>query len=132
MEARMRDRSLLGLALTVLFLMAATTPGTLYAQGGKAAPPVGEETLTTFAKAYVQIGIVRDEVGAELAKPGNKIDDAQQQLRERLRQQVAKIVQEHGMTEAEYAQLTLLVSTDDKQRQAFEAILARLTKGAPR
>jgi|SRR5687767_13649149 len=79
--------------------------------------------LTAYAKAFAAIAQVRDQVSAELAQPRNKKDEAQTQLHEKLREQIAKILQENGFTEDQYNRMTYVVSTDPVQRKAFDKLM---------
>lgn len=126
MEGNVRSRSiLLVVSLTLLGLI---VPASGEAQQPEP-QPIDEEMLTTYARAYTQIGDARDEIQAELARTANKTADAQSELQTRLRERVAGILGEHGLTEEEYADITFLISVNEAQRQAFAAILERLEEG---
>jgi hypothetical protein len=90
-------------------------------------PPMDRELLTTFAKAYVAIAQVRDQIQAELAKTSNKTPQAQQQLRDRLREQIEHVLHAHELTEDEFQRRTYLISADNEQRKTFDEIIAQLT-----
>jgi hypothetical protein len=114
------------LAAAVLILGLAT-PLAISAQQQTAAPTMDREVLTTFAKAYVAIAQVRDQIQAELAKTGNKTPQAQQQLRDKLREQIGHVLHQHQLTDAEFQRRTYLISTDNEQRKLFDEIIAQLT-----
>src|SRR5262245_14922108 len=84
------------------------------------AQSVTSEQLTTYTKAYVAIGKLRDQYEEEFAQPKNKKPEALQQLHDAYRQQIVKIIQDNGLTEQVYNQITFLISTQPAQRQAFE------------
>lgn len=107
----------LGLAL----LAALAFPVTVPAQEQHS--HITQEQLATFAKTYTAIAQRRDQAQAELAQPKNKKPEAQNQLHEKLRQDVAKIIKDHGLTEEQYRRLTYLVSTDPEVRKSFDQIL---------
>ena len=90
-------------------------------------PPMDRELLTTFAKAYVAIAQVRDQIQAELAKTSNKTPQAQQQLRDTLREQIEHVLHAHELTEDEFQRRTYLISADNEQRKTFDEIIAQLT-----
>jgi hypothetical protein len=116
--------------LPILLTFALCFPAGISAQqASQAAPPpaVDREVLTTFAKAYVAIGQVRDQIQAELAKTGNKTAEAQQQLRDKLREQIEHVLHTHQLTDEEFQRRTFLISTDNEQRKVFDEIMAQLT-----
>src|SRR5262249_5570985 len=56
--------------------------------------------------------------------------EVQEQLKDKVRVQVADILKAAGMTERDYQAKTYLVSTDQETRKQFDEIVAKLT-GAP-
>jgi hypothetical protein len=121
------------LSVPVLLVIALCVPTGLSAQQQQpppqqAAPPtVDREVLTSFAKAYIAIAQVRDQIQAELAKTGNKTPEAQQQLRDKLREQIEHVLHTHQLTNDEFQRRTYLISTDNDQRKVFDEIMAQLT-----
>jgi hypothetical protein len=91
-----------------------------------AVPTIGEEKLTAFAKAFTKISLLRDDVNNELGRTHDAQGKAQ--IREKLNQGIAAILQEHGITAAELQRLTFIISVDGKQREAFDKIVAGLEK----
>jgi hypothetical protein len=89
-------------------------------------PQVGVEQLTPYAKAHIAIMAVRDEFAAQLADERNKTTEAQAELRRAVKERIALVIQEHGMTEAEHRRITYVISVDAEQRAAFERIRAEL------
>lgn len=87
------------------------------------AQAVPQDRLEAYGKAYVEIGKLRDRFEAEFAEARNKKPEAQQQLRESLRQEVAKVLQRHALSEAEYHRITFAVSSEPEVRAAFDRIM---------
>ncbi|HSL69819.1 MAG TPA: DUF4168 domain-containing protein [Longimicrobiales bacterium] len=104
------------------FVLGALFAGVLHGQQPQA-PALAQEQLQTYAKAHAAIAQVRDRIQAELAQSQNKKDEAQKELHEKLRQQIAKILQDHGLTDAQYQQITYVISTDPAQRRALDEIM---------
>ncbi len=78
------------------------------------------DQLAKYTKAYVAIGLLRDQYEQEFAQQKNKKPEAQQQLHETYRAQIVKIITDNGLTEQQYNQITFQISTDPEQRKAFE------------
>lgn len=134
MELRARHQSVRRLVLLSVALVATAFPEAAHGQdpaAGQAGKQtqIGQQKMTAYAQAYVQIGAARNEIQAQFAEGGNKTPEAQAQLRENLRQRVSQILQEHSMTREEYQRITLIVSTDQAQRDAFNQVVARLNGG---
>jgi hypothetical protein len=110
----------------VLVFVLLGIPARLPAQQQPPPTPVTQEHLTTYAKAYAAIGVLLEQVHAELAKAQNKTAEAQKQLRENLKQNTTKILRDHGLTDEQYAHITYVISTDPERRTAFEELLAQL------
>lgn len=118
----MRRISLRGPVFIALAWATLTLPPCLQAQNPPQAAP-NKEQLTTYAKAHAAIALIRDQIQAELAQPQNKKDEAQQALHEKLRQSIAKVLQENGYTDQQYQRLTFVVSTDPEQRRVLDDIM---------
>jgi hypothetical protein len=114
----MRRGSLPGLTLLAVILL---MPVALTAQEQHA--HVTQDQLTVFAKAYTAISQRRDQAQAEFAAPKNKKTEAQDQLHEKLRLDIAKIIQDHGLTEDQYKRITYAVSTDLELRKSFDLLM---------
>jgi len=112
------------LVLMVLGLGAAAAPAAL---PGQEVMAVSEEKLAVFAKTYVEIGRVRDEIQAQLANGRNKNAEAQQELRATLKERVERIIADSGLSAEEHKRITYLISVDDGVREAFEKALAQAT-----
>src|SRR4051794_1742192 len=94
------------LALTVAFapVSAAQTQQAAaqdHSQHG-AAPVMSKAEVESFAKVEVAIGMARDSAQARLAMTRNKKDETQRALRDSLAMQIAGILRQAGMTEADY------------------------------
>jgi len=84
---------------------------------------VQQAKLEAYAEAYLAIGKLRDTFEAEAAEARNKKPEAITQLQEKLRQDVATVLEQHGLTNDEYAHITFVVSSDAATRRAFDKIL---------
>lgn len=123
---RMRQVSLGGLFLIALCL-GSVTPGSIRAQDQKADTTIDEARLTTYAKAFVAIAVVRDSAYAALAMPRNKTNELQRELRDKLHKEIGQILKAQGITAEQYAHITYVIATDENRRKTFEEMLARLT-----
>ncbi len=118
----------------LLALLGTVTPAALSGQETRVdTAGIDEARLTAYAKAFIAISAARDSVGTELVLPRNKKPEVQLELREKLREHVARVLREHHLTQDEYNRITYAVSSDARQRQAFDGIMARLVpRQAPR
>lgn len=89
------------------------------------------DSMTAFAKAWVAVTEIRDKAHAEMANPRTKKIEDQDRLRDQLRKDIAAALKAHGFTQQAFDRLTMLVSSDDGQRKAFEAMVADLTNKKP-
>ena len=87
---------------------------------------LSQAQLTAYATAFAAITAVREKTHAEMALPRNKTDETQRDLREKLHKQVDQILKEQNLTQAQFAKITYVISSDAAQRKTFEAILARI------
>jgi len=122
---RMRRVSL-GVLTAVLLSLGGVTSAAAQATEQKPDSVLSEAQLIAFAKAYVAIGVARDQMHAELALPRNKTNELQRELREKLQKQVEQILKEQNLTQEQFARITYAISTDPAQRKSFDAMLARL------
>ncbi len=129
-------RAALCAALTAPLILMLLTPSSLKAQQPPGRPAqaqrpkevqIGEEKLRAFAAAHVKISSARDERYNELGRTHEAQGKAQ--IRERLNQRIAQILQEHALTKEQYQRITFVISVDARQREAFEKIVAELTRG---
>ena len=108
---------------------------TAFAQAPKTAAASEQQALSAkeiaeLAKLHVAISVVQDSADAQLAEPRNKTPQAQQQLREKFRADVAAVIERNGLTETEYKRRRFLVSSNQGSRAAFDTLVANLT-GTP-
>lgn len=123
----MRLVSLAGLVLVALSLET-ITPRSMAAQEQRVDTlAIDEARLVAYAKAFVAIGLARDQAHADMALPKNKTLEEQKVLRDTLHARIGKILSENGLTEEQYARITHAISTEGHRRKAFEEIVARLT-----
>lgn len=95
-----------------------------------AAAKLTKDDLTALAKVQLAITAAHDSIGVQMALPGNKKAQVQDELQGKVRTQVADILKRAGMTDHDYQSKTFLVSTDQETRKQFDEIIAQLT-GAP-
>jgi hypothetical protein len=94
-----------------------------------ATAPAADAELTQFAKAYVAVGLVRDDYSAQMALPKNKTIELQTQLKEDYRKKVEAVVQAAGLTMAAYHRIEFSISVDPARRAALDQILAAAQNG---
>jgi hypothetical protein len=122
MEARVNVRQL---ALSLSFLALA---GTADAQAAKAT--LSAEEIKTLAGIEVAIGKVRDSLDLQLALARNKKDETQLALRQKMATDVAAILKNNGMSDADYRRKTFIVSSDQAARKVFDSLVVVIS-GAP-
>ena len=122
-RAAFRGLGFLLFALLISVPAAAQTPDT-------ATPPaaLSREVIAAYAKTYVAVSAARDAVHLELAQARNKTPQAQTQLQQKLRDQIAQVLKDNSVTEEEYQRLTAIVASDPGTRRIFDTIIAELTK----
>lgn len=91
---------------------------------------LSHDELMTLVKAHVAIGVAHDSTDAQLAQMKNKKPEAQQALRDQLSAQIATILKQNGLTQADYERKIYLVSTNADVRKEFDAAVAQAT-GVP-
>jgi hypothetical protein len=116
-----------GLLVLGLGFGALATPSTALSQEAATAAGIPTDKLEPFARAHIAIDQVRDRANAEFADPRNKKNEVQENLRDKLREDVRKVLKEHNLTEAEFDRFTMAVSSDTAQRRAFDALVAQLS-----
>ena len=122
--------SFLGIAAAAALLNGASGQLSAQVPQGQAAPTMSREEIANYAKVQIAISAVHDSVNAQLAQSRNKTTALQTQLQEKMRVQVADILQKNGMSEADYQRKTFVVSTVPDARKAFDSVVAKIT-GAP-
>ncbi|MQA90170.1 MAG: DUF4168 domain-containing protein [Gemmatimonas sp.] len=116
------------LILSALLSVGLSTPNALEAQQPQPATTVSAAELTSYAKAFVEIGRLRDDLQVQLTQPVNKTPDAQAEIREQMRERRLQIIQSHNLTEEAYTRITFVVSTDDAQREAFREAVEQVSE----
>lgn len=122
MEARVNGRQL---AISLSFFSLASSAG---AQGAK--PTLTPEEIKTLAGVEVAIGKVRDSLDLQLALARNKKDEVQLALRQKMAADVAAILKNGGLTDADYRRKTFIVSSDQAARRVFDSLVVVIS-GAP-
>ena len=115
-QKRVRRALLMALAMTTLAVPA--TP--LVAQ--QAVPAISEEKMTAYAKAFEAIQYAY-EVGFQdqMGRTHDALGKAE--LRRQFEEKTTGILTTNGLTAEEYQRITLLISVDQVQRDAFEAAI---------
>ena len=120
MGASMRRITLQSLPVLALSFLALMAPAGASAQQQ---PQVTDEKLQTYAKTFIEVGRIRDEIQAELAKVANKTAAAQEALRVTLRERIGDAIEANGLTSDEYERITHLVSFDQDTRAKFDEMV---------
>lgn len=110
------------LTLTLSLTVIATVPEAR-AQARSDQDPI----VTSYAKAWVALNLIRDSMHAELALPANKKVEDQTKLRDAYSERISDRLKALGFTQAKFDSLTHRVSVDSASRAEFEAAVAALT-----
>jgi hypothetical protein len=105
-----------------LTLVSLTLPGALRAQQ-PASASIGKEQLTVYAMAFTASAQVRDQIQADMAAPRNKTNEGQIALQQKQREAVAKILQDHNISQEQYQRITFAISTDAELRRTFDDLM---------
>jgi hypothetical protein len=97
------------------------------ASAAPAAAAMSKADIENFAKLEVAIGAARDTAQAKLAMTRNKKDEIQAALRDSLATQIAGILKQAGISEADYHHKLFYVSTNSEARKTFDETYAKLT-----
>jgi hypothetical protein len=93
------------------------------------APAAADPELATFAKAFLAVGLVRDDFNAQLALPKNKTVELQAQIRKEMKDKVEETIRANGLTVEGYRRIEYSVTVDPTRRAAFDRLLAELARG---
>ena len=126
MDSRVRERWLPSLGPLVIAL-ATLIPGQAVEAQESPVPEIGQEALAELGIVHRAMMDARDDYFNGLGRTHDTLGRAQ--LLETHQEEVAQILLDHEMTEEEYQRLIFVISSDQEQRQAFEAILAELESG---
>ena len=129
MDSRLRERWFGSLAPLIIALVTLASAKTVDAQENPT-PEIGQEALTELGIVHRAMMNARDDYFDGLGRTHDTLGRAQ--LLEAHEEEVAQILIDHEMTEEEYQRLIFVISSDQEQRQAFEAILAELESGGLR
>jgi|SRR5688572_7956169 len=125
----MRRAAFRGLGFLLFALLTSVTAAAQTPDSVAPAPPLlTREAVAAYAKTYVAVSAARDAVHLELAQARNKTPQAQTQLQQKLRDQIAQVLKDNSVTEEDYRRLTNIVASDPGSRRMFDEIIAELTK----
>lgn len=87
-------------------------------------PELEEETLETFAQAYLEVGEVRMELQNELQTTQDQ--EEANRIQQEANNRMQEVLESHGMTVQDYQQVTQVLNSDPEQRQEFEALVEEI------
>jgi hypothetical protein len=73
------------------------------------------------------VGAIQDSMFKELAKPANKKDENQAEIRASIATQVAAVLASAGWTPAQYDRLLFVVGTDSATRRVYDSVHVAIT-----
>ena len=118
-----RIASTLGFALmTAAFGLPARAAAQEASPPPAAAAPADPE-MTAFAKAWVEVGHIRDSYQAQVAMRSNKTLEHQADLRLKYKAEVDQAIQKAGLTPEVYRKVEFSIVFDEAKRAAFEEVL---------
>ena len=136
--SRIRRPRTLALGLAVFGVLAVATPAAAQqpapatpaaAPAAAPAPAPADAELTSFAKAFIAVGLVRDDFNAQLALPKNKTPELQEEIRKEMKLKVEEAIRTAGMSLEDYRRVEYSITIDPARRATFDALLAELAKG---
>ena len=130
--SRIRRPRTLALGLAVFGVLAGSTPAAAQQPAPAApaaAPAPADAELTSFAKAFIAVGLVRDDFNAQLALPKNKTPELQEEIRKEMKLKVEEAIRTAGMSLEDYRRVEYSITIDPARRATFDALLADLAKG---
>jgi hypothetical protein len=84
--------------------------------------------LRSYAKAFVGVGLVRDEYEARLALVRNKTVELQAEIRKEMKEKVNSTIRSAGLTPDGYRRIEYSITVDPARRAAFDQLLLDLAK----
>jgi hypothetical protein len=93
-----------------------------------AAPAAVDPELASFAKAFVGVGLVRDEFEARLALARNKTVELQTEIRVEMKDKVNQAIRAAGLTPDAYRRIEYTITIDPARRAAFDQLLTELSR----
>ena len=91
-----------------------------------AAPAPADPEITSFAKAFMAVGLVRDDFNAQLALPKNKTPELQEQLRKDMKLKVEEAIRANGLSVDDYKRVEYMITVDPAKRATFDQVFAEL------
>lgn len=92
------------------------------------AAPAADPELSTYAKAFLAVGLVRDDFNAQLALAKNKTVEHQAEIREQMKVKIEETIRAAGLTPEAYRRIEYTVTVDGARRAAFDKLLEELSK----
>jgi hypothetical protein len=124
------SRRILALALAGIAFMAVAVPAAaqVTAPATAAAPAAADPELSSFAKAFVAVGLVRDDFDAQLAMPKNKTLELQAQIRKDMKTKIEETIRASGLTLDVYKRVEYTITVDPTRRAVFDALLTEIAR----
>ena len=130
--AAVLGRRSLVLGLAMLAVVAAPAARVAAQQAAPAAaapaPAPADPVLTSFAKAFLAVGLVRDDFNAQLALAKNKTVEHQVEIRAQMKAKIEETIRSTGLSLDDYRRVEYTVTVDPDKRAAFDKILADLSR----
>jgi hypothetical protein len=127
-----RNAPSIGLALVALAFaapVAAQQPAPAAPAAAAPAPAPADPEITSFAKAFLAVGLVRDDFNAQLALPKNKTVELQAEIRKQMKEKVEEAIRTNGLTVDGYRRLEYQVTVDPTRRATFDRLITELQRG---
>lgn len=97
------------------------------AQAADAVAEAAVDPMEVVARMYLEIAEIRDELHQQLAG----VHDAfqREEVRTEINERLAAVYERHGVSAVDYDAFIAWLSSEEAEREAFEAILERLQDG---
>jgi hypothetical protein len=117
-------KTLSAAALTALAVLVLPLGAEAQVEQQEAPPPPDREELVDFARAYIDVQEVQQEMEQALAT----VQDAEEanRIQEQANEQMAEAVEDHDLTVERYSQIVIVLNTDEELRQEFEQVYQEL------
>src|SRR5687767_3609925 len=118
------------LVLALLGLSVAPAAPALAQQAAPAAPATAtaDPELTSYAKAFLAVGFVRDDFNAQLALAKNKTVEHQSEIRQQMKEKVEQAIVSAGLSVEDYRRIEYTITVDPTRRSAFDQLLTELAR----
>ena len=93
------------------------------------APAPADPELTSFAKAFLAVSLVRDDFNAQLALPKNKTVELQAEVRKQMKEKIEETIRANGLTVEGYRRIEYSVTVDPARRTTFDRLVTELSRG---